>query len=75
MDWQYYQYAKMHAITDWKAETSILYASKDNLTSRYTVDDFVSCFKSELTVMEDGEHWFHTPEQLSVLNTWERENC
>ena len=24
-----------------------------------------------LTVMENGEHWFHTPEQLAVLREWE----
>lgn len=23
-----------------------------------------------LTVMEDGEHWFHTPQQLAVLEHW-----
>ena len=23
-----------------------------------------------LTVMEDGEHWFHTPQQLAVLEQW-----
>lgn len=74
LDWEYYQYAKIHPIEDWKAPTAILYASKDNLTSRYIVDKFVSCFKNELTVMEDGEHWFHTPEQLMVLRRWESEN-
>lgn len=26
-----------------------------------------------ITVMEDGEHWYHTPEQLQVLNLWENE--
>ena len=28
-----------------------------------------------LTVMEEGEHWFHTPEQLAVLDRWTAENC
>lgn len=46
----------------------------NNLTSRHTVDDFVACFQSELTVMEEGEHWFHTPEQLEVLNKWTQKN-
>lgn len=23
-----------------------------------------------LTVMEDGEHWFHTPSQMKFLDNW-----
>lgn len=25
-------------------------------------------------VMEEGEHWFHTPEQLAVLEQWTTEH-
>ena len=35
------------------------------------LDDFVRRFGCGLTVMEDGEHWFHTPEQLDFLREWE----
>ena len=27
---------------------------------------------AELTVMEDGEHWFHTGEQMRFLDDWIR---
>lgn len=70
LSWRYLQYTKTLPIVTWKASTAILYAGKDNLTDRATVDEFVRRFDCELTVMADGEHWFHTPEQLEVLNRW-----
>lgn len=74
LSWNYLQYTKTHSIVKWSAQTSILYAGKDNLTDRGTVDAFVSRFGCNLTVMENGEHWFHTSEQLNVLKKWEEIN-
>jgi len=74
LSWQYYEYVKAHPIKSWQCQTDILYADQDNMTSRDIVDDFVRRFDSSLTVMEDGEHWFHTPKQLDVLNRWVREH-
>jgi len=71
LSWRYLQYAKTHPILQWGAETAILYAGQDNLTTRNTVDAFVRRFDCGLAVMENGEHWFHTPEQLAVLRSWE----
>lgn len=73
LSWRYLQYAKEHPITHWDVGTEILYPGKDNLTDRTVVDEFVSRFGCGLTVMKDGEHWFHTPEQLAVLQQWEKE--
>jgi len=73
LDWQYYQYAKKNAIFSWNCPTSILYAGRDNLTSRNTVEKFIKRFNCSLTVVEDGEHWFHTPDQLRILNDWIKE--
>ena len=41
------------------------------MTSLQTIDRFVRQHDAKLTVMEGGEHWFHTPEQLAVLRKWE----
>jgi pimeloyl-ACP methyl ester carboxylesterase len=71
LSWHYLQYAREHLVTDWNTNTAILYAGTDNLTDRATVDEFVRRFGCGLTVMEDGEHWFHTPKQLAVLRDWE----
>ena len=74
LSWNYLQYAKAHPITKRAAPTALLYADQDNLIDRGTVDAFVSRFGCNLTVMENGEHWFHTPEQLNVLKKWEEIN-
>ncbi len=54
----------------WNVKTEILYAEHDNLTSRKTVDEFINGHNAHLTVMENGEHWFHTDEQIEFLNNW-----
>ena len=59
-------------ITQWDSPTAILYAGKDHLTARETVDDFARRFGCTVTVMENGEHWFYTEEQLAVLDAWLR---
>lgn len=74
LSWDYLQYAKTHPIAKWAAPTAILYAGQDNLTDRGTVNAFVSRFGCKLTAMETGEHWFHTPEQLNILKSWEETN-
>ena len=75
LDWEYYQYARENRIDCWRSRTAILYAGRDDLTARATVDAFTARFGCELTVMERGEHWFHTPEQLEVLGAWTQNNC
>ncbi len=68
LSYQYYRYAVEHPILEWGAPTAILYAGGDGLTPRETVETFAERFSCRLTVMERGEHWFHTPEQLAVLH-------
>lgn len=66
LSWDYYTFAKNHSVVC-NSPTSILYAGHDNLTDRTTVTDFAERFGCQLTIFEEGEHWFHTPEQLDVL--------
>ena len=47
-----------------------MHALQDTLISRQTVDMFVSSHHAALTVMENGEHWFYTDEQLAFLDGW-----
>lgn len=70
LSWRYYQYAKAHPIARWDSPTAILYAGHDGLTPRPEAEAFAARFHCGLTVMEEGEHWFHTPEQLAVLDQW-----
>ena len=71
LSWRYLQYARAHPPAGWETPTEILYAGGDHLVRREAVEDFARRFACGLTVMEAGEHWFHTPEQLAVLRAWE----
>jgi hypothetical protein len=72
LSWEYLTYVRAHPILKWDSPTAILYAGKDSLTERYVVDAFCARFHADLSVMAAGEHWFHTPEQLSFLEEWTR---
>ena len=71
LSWEYLCWVREHPVHEWTCPIHILYASGDNMTPRRTVDGFVSGHDARLTVMDGGEHWFHTPEQLAVLREWE----
>ena len=57
----------------WTVPTRILYGERDFLTSFETMSAFAARISAPLTVMPGGEHWFHTPEQMSFLDHWIRE--
>ena len=69
LSWIYLCYVREHPIT-WQAPTEILYAGGDHLVSRQTVERFAAAHGAGLTVLEGGEHWFHTEEQLAFLDGW-----
>lgn len=66
---EYLCYVRRHPIR-WNIPTNILYGGKDGLTSRDTVSEFADRCGATLTVMEEGEHWFHTEEQMKFLDRW-----
>lgn len=35
-----------------------------------TIQSFAEQIGADVTVMEDGEHWFHTEEQMEFLDNW-----
>ena len=71
LSWAYLCYIREHPIR-WRVPTSILYGKSDNLTSLETVRAFAREHDAILTVMENGEHWFHTDEQIQFLDDWIR---
>lgn len=71
LSWDYLCYVRAHPVR-WRVPTHILYGGKDHLTSRETVSAFSARISASLTVMEDGEHWFHTDEQMAFLDGWLR---
>ncbi|MGN8678719.1 alpha/beta hydrolase [Oscillospiraceae bacterium HCP3S3_F4] len=69
LSWEYLCYVRKHPIK-WKIPTCILYGANDNLTSGETISEFASQTGATLTVMQNGEHWFHTDEQMAFLDEW-----
>ena len=69
LSWEYLCYVREHPIK-WNIPTYILYGENDNLTSKETISEFSKQFCTALTIMEDGEHWFHTDSQMIFLDNW-----
>ena len=68
--WDYYKYVKDNPITNWNKKTYILYGDKDNMQDSAIIERFVKDFNCNLTVLENGEHYFHTDEQLNYYKNW-----
>ena len=69
LSWNYLCYVRDHPV-EWNVPTDILYGSCDNLTSYDTISTFSVMHSANLTIMENGEHWFHTEEQMKFLDSW-----
>ena len=69
LSWEYLQYVRNNKIS-WTVPTEILYGSLDNLQSLETIQQFAKETGAGITVMEGGEHWFHTDEQMKFLDEW-----
>ncbi|MBR4392678.1 MAG: alpha/beta hydrolase [Oscillospiraceae bacterium] len=69
LSWEYLSYVREHPIR-WNAPTEILYGCRDALTARETIASFAHRHDARLTVYDEGEHWFHTDEQMRFLDEW-----
>lgn len=71
LSWEYLCYVREHPV-QWRVPTDILYGSRDDLTGFATVRAFAEKHGAALTMMDDGEHWFHTDAQMRFLDDWIR---
>ena len=69
LSWEYLDFVRKHPII-WKTPTEILYGQNDMLTPYEIIRNFAQKHQAGLTVMENGEHWFHTEEQIRFLDDW-----
>lgn len=75
LEWNYYCYVKENPISfEWKVPTAILYGSDDNLSEWNEISTFAARYHSAVKVLEHGEHYFHTEEQLQMFDRWADEN-
>ncbi len=69
LSWKYLTFVKNNPVS-WNIPTKILYGEKDELTPYETVLAFSKKIGASLTVMQGGEHWFHTENQMAFLDKW-----
>ncbi|MBQ9564558.1 MAG: alpha/beta hydrolase [Synergistaceae bacterium] len=69
LSWEYLTFVREHPIT-WNVPTAVLYGSEDHLVPNEDMRAFADSHAVKLTVMDGGEHWFHTPEQMAFLARW-----
>jgi pimeloyl-ACP methyl ester carboxylesterase len=75
LEWNYYHYVKENPVCfKWNAPTAILYGSDDNLSEGNEISAFATRYQAKVKVLEHGEHYFHTEEQLQVFDIWADEN-
>ena len=71
LSWEYLCYAKEHQAVPFCDKTHILYGENDELVAQDVIKNFAEKHNCELTVMQNGEHWFHTDEQLKFMKKFE----
>ena len=71
LSWRYLSWVREHPVK-WNHPTAILYGDCDNLQPMATMKAFAKQTEAELTVMQGGEHWFHTETQMAFLDAWIR---
>lgn len=69
LSWAYLCWVRRHSAA-WPIPTKILWGSGDHLQSLDTITRFAEAAGAAVTVMEGGEHWFHTPAQMAFLDDW-----
>lgn len=62
-------YVRTHPL-EWSVPSHILYGEHDSLTEVRTMSRFACRIKADLSVMSNGEHWFHTAEQMAFVDSW-----
>ena len=70
LSWDYYENVQNNPVKRWNGPTFILYGENDNLTEREVLDSFARNHNCDVTIMPNGEHYFHTQEQLDFLDDW-----
>jgi len=68
--WDYYEYVRNNPLKKWDNKTFILYGENDNLTEKCVLSSFSAKYYCNVDIMDNGEHYFHTKDQLDYLDNW-----
>lgn len=69
LSWDHLIFVRENPV-EWNVPTHILYGEMDDMTEENTMRAFAEKQNATLTVMKNGEHWFHTDEQMAFLDEW-----
>ena len=70
LSYDYYMYFSNYH-DSWKAQTEVLWGTKDKMVSRKSVEDFVNLSPNRsLTIKEGAEHHFHTEDDIEFVKNW-----
>ena len=67
--WDYYQYVVKHPV-QWYKPTALLYGKNDTLCEYQYVRCFAERTRADITIFDEGEHFFHTDAQLAFFRQW-----
>lgn len=65
-----YTYLSNHSIKTLKCPLSILYGMKDNLIKFESIQKFVSQYNCKLVLSDESAHYFHTKEDMNMIEIW-----
>ena len=71
LSWDYLCFVRQNPVHAICSDTAILYAAADEMIPRETIDRFAANNSCRVTLMNGGEHWFHTEQQLEFMKNWE----
>ena len=63
--WDYYKFVKDNPIESWDNFPIVIYGAKDNMQDLETIQKFCDDNKYPLFIHDEGEHYFHTEEDLA----------
>lgn len=73
LSWEYLCWVREHPASALCPNTALLRATGDEMIPRDTVTDFAVRNAARLTEYPGGQHWLHTPEEMTAMAAWERE--
>lgn len=73
LSWKYWDFVNSHKLSS-SQNTFILYGQNDCMTDLNSIKTFVKEQNAHLTIMPNGEHWFHTKEQMQFIDKWITDN-
>ncbi len=73
LSWDYLKSVREKSL-EWDVPTAVLYGENDFLVPYGEILKFADKTGAIVTVMKNGEHWFHTEEQLAFLDRWILDN-